>query len=52
MDVEVKNGNSQTYLKDNEVKELIKKSQAGDQASRDLIVQKIRALFGLSYKGF
>ncbi|EIJ78744.1 sporulation sigma factor SigF [Bacillus methanolicus PB1] len=39
MDVEVKNGNSQTYLKDNEVKELIKKSQAGDQASRDLIVQ-------------
>ncbi|UQD52617.1 RNA polymerase sporulation sigma factor SigF [Bacillus methanolicus] len=40
MDVEVKNGNSQTYLKDNEVKELIKKSQAGDQASRDLIVQK------------
>jgi RNA polymerase sporulation-specific sigma factor len=40
MDVEVKNGKSQTYLKDNEVKELIKKSQAGDQASRDLIVQK------------
>ncbi|MDE3839466.1 RNA polymerase sporulation sigma factor SigF [Bacillus methanolicus] len=39
MDVEVKNGKSQTYLKDNEVKELIKKSQAGDQASRDLIVQ-------------
>jgi RNA polymerase sporulation-specific sigma factor len=40
MDVEVKNGKSQTYLKDNEVKELIKKSQAGDQTSRDLIVQK------------
>lgn len=27
MDVEVKNGNSQTYLKDNEVKELIKRAR-------------------------
>lgn len=40
MDVEVKSENSQTYLKDHEVKELIKKSQDGDQTSRDLIVQK------------
>src|SRR5574342_976053 len=40
MDVEVKNDKSQTYLKDHEVKELIKKSQAGDQESRDLIVEK------------
>ncbi|KIY21602.1 MULTISPECIES: RNA polymerase sporulation sigma factor SigF [Mesobacillus] len=40
MDVEVKKDNSQTYLKDNEVKELILRSQQGDQAARDLIVQK------------
>lgn len=40
MDVEVKAENSQTFLKDHEVKELIKKSQAGDQEARDLIVQK------------
>jgi RNA polymerase sporulation-specific sigma factor len=40
MDVEVKNDSKQTYLKDHEVKDLIKKSQAGDQGSRDLIVQK------------
>lgn len=40
MDVEVKNDNSQTYLKDHEVKELILRSQQGDQAARDLIVQK------------
>lgn len=40
MDVEVKTGKTQ-YLKDHEVKELIGKSQNGDQASRDLIVQKI-----------
>ncbi|MBD7936002.1 MULTISPECIES: RNA polymerase sporulation sigma factor SigF [Cytobacillus] len=39
MDVEVKTGKTQ-YLKDHEVKELIGKSQNGDQASRDLIVQK------------
>jgi RNA polymerase sporulation-specific sigma factor len=35
MDVEV-----QTYLKDHEVKELIKRSQEGDQEARDEIVQK------------
>ncbi|NRG44436.1 RNA polymerase sporulation sigma factor SigF [Bacillus sp. CRN 9] len=40
MDVEVKSGKAQNYLKDHEVKELIKKSQDGDQGSRDLIVQK------------
>lgn len=40
MDVEVKAESSQTFLKDHEVKELIKKSQAGDQEARDLIVQK------------
>ncbi|MDF0726144.1 RNA polymerase sporulation sigma factor SigF [Cytobacillus sp. S13-E01] len=40
MDVEVKNEKSQTYLKDNEVKELIKRSQSGEQEARDMIVQK------------
>ncbi|MFO1443630.1 RNA polymerase sporulation sigma factor SigF [Bacillus sp. Bva_UNVM-123] len=40
MDVEVKTENSQTFLKDHEVKELIKRSQDGDQEARDLIVQK------------
>ncbi|MBS8264760.1 RNA polymerase sporulation sigma factor SigF [Mesobacillus boroniphilus] len=40
MDVEVKKDNNQTYLKDHEVKELILRSQQGDQAARDLIVQK------------
>src|SRR5574342_764190 len=40
MDVEVKNDKSQTYLKDHEVKELIKRSQDGDQEARDTIVQK------------
>ncbi|WP_210365609.1 RNA polymerase sporulation sigma factor SigF [Bacillus sp. REN3] len=40
MDVEVRNGKSQTYLKDHEVKELILRSQQGDQEARDLIVQK------------
>lgn len=40
MDVEVKHGNGQRYLKDHEVKELIQKSQAGDQNARDLIVEK------------
>jgi RNA polymerase sporulation-specific sigma factor len=40
MDVEVKSEKNQPYLKDNEVKELIKQSQAGDQSARDLIVQK------------
>ena len=40
MDVEVKTEKNQPYLKDNEVKQLIKQSQAGDQSARDLIVQK------------
>ncbi|MEK5441977.1 MULTISPECIES: RNA polymerase sporulation sigma factor SigF [Fredinandcohnia] len=40
MDVEVKNTKSETYLKDNEVKNLIKLSQEGRQEARDLIVQK------------
>ncbi|MGD6841475.1 RNA polymerase sporulation sigma factor SigF [Bacillus infantis] len=40
MDVEVKTDKTQTYLKDHEVKELIQKSQAGDQGARDTIVQK------------
>ncbi|WP_339146563.1 MULTISPECIES: RNA polymerase sporulation sigma factor SigF [unclassified Sutcliffiella] len=39
MDVEVKN-QAQTYLKDHEVKELIKRSQSGEQEARDTIVQK------------
>ncbi|PWA12427.1 RNA polymerase sporulation sigma factor SigF [Pueribacillus theae] len=40
MDVEVKNDNHESYLKDSEIKELIKKSQNGDTSARDLIVQK------------
>ncbi|MGM0874068.1 MAG: RNA polymerase sporulation sigma factor SigF [Bacillota bacterium] len=40
MDVEVKNDNSKTQLKDHEVKELIRRSQEGDQEARDLIIQK------------
>ncbi|WP_096153641.1 MULTISPECIES: RNA polymerase sporulation sigma factor SigF [Bacillus] len=40
MDVEVKKEQPITYLKDHEVKELIKKSQDGDQDARDLIVSK------------
>lgn len=40
MDVEVKKDTKQTYLKDQEVKELIKRSQDGDQSARDLIVEK------------
>jgi RNA polymerase sporulation-specific sigma factor len=40
MDVEVKSEKNQPYLKDHEVKRLIKESQAGDQSARDLIVQK------------
>ncbi|QFT89492.1 RNA polymerase sigma-F factor [Bacillus sp. THAF10] len=39
MDVEVKN-QAQTYLKDHEVKELIQRSQDGEQEARDMIVQK------------
>lgn len=40
MDVEVKKEKNETYLKDHEVKELIKRSQSGEQAARDLIIQK------------
>jgi RNA polymerase sporulation-specific sigma factor len=40
MDVEVKNDNSKTQLKDHEVKELIRRSQEGDQEARDIIIQK------------
>src|SRR4051795_9907587 len=40
MDVEVKTEKNQPYLKDHEVKRLIKESQAGDQSARDLIVEK------------
>ncbi|MCU9613762.1 RNA polymerase sporulation sigma factor SigF [Caldibacillus lycopersici] len=40
MDVEVKKGSSQTYLKDEEIKELIKQSQAGDQEARNKIIEK------------
>src|SRR6476646_1582876 len=40
MDVEVKSEKNQPYLKDHEVKDLIKRSQQGDQIARDTIVQK------------
>ncbi|MBA4537298.1 RNA polymerase sporulation sigma factor SigF [Bacillus aquiflavi] len=40
MDVDVKNEKKQAYLKDYEVKDLIKKSQQGDQIARDVIVEK------------
>ncbi|MDQ0177863.1 RNA polymerase sporulation sigma factor SigF [Bacillus chungangensis] len=40
MDVELKKGEKQTYLKDNEVKQLIKQSQAGDPKARDTLVEK------------
>ncbi|KKI93089.1 sporulation sigma factor SigF [Bacillus sp. SA1-12] len=40
MDVEVKNDQSKTQLKDHEVKDLIRRSQEGDQEARDLIIQK------------
>jgi RNA polymerase sporulation-specific sigma factor len=40
MDVEVKKDKEQSFLKDTEVKELIQRSQEGDQSARDLIVQK------------
>lgn len=39
MDVEVKN-NQNAYLKDDEMKQLIERSQAGDMEARDLIVNK------------
>lgn len=40
MDVEVKKNNKDTYLKDHEVKDLIKRSQDGDQIARDTIVER------------
>ncbi|WP_214480121.1 RNA polymerase sporulation sigma factor SigF [Bacillus sp. SM2101] len=40
MDVEVKKEKGQTYLKDHEVKDLIKRSQNGEQEARDLIIEK------------
>ncbi|MGD6815680.1 RNA polymerase sporulation sigma factor SigF [Metabacillus sp. 84] len=40
MDVEVKNGQKSVQLKDHEVKELILRSQQGDQQARDIIVQR------------
>lgn len=39
MDIEVRNENGKVQLKDHELKKLIQKSQAGDQAARDTIVQ-------------
>ncbi|WP_129727081.1 RNA polymerase sporulation sigma factor SigF [Ectobacillus funiculus] len=39
MDIEVKNENGKVQLKDHELKELIQRSQAGDQAARDTIVE-------------
>ncbi|TLS35658.1 RNA polymerase sporulation sigma factor SigF [Pseudalkalibacillus caeni] len=40
MDVEVKKEKNSSQLKDSEVKELIRRSQDGDQDARDTIVQK------------
>jgi RNA polymerase, sigma subunit, RpoX/SigF len=40
MDVEVKKGNVRQTLKDEEIRDLIRKSQAGDQEARDRIVEK------------
>lgn len=40
MDVEVKNDQTNTQLKDHEVKDLIRRSQEGDQDARDLIIQR------------
>lgn len=40
MDVEVKSEKNLPYLKDHEIKELIKRSQEGDQDARDVIVQR------------
>ena len=40
MDVEVKKESNQPYLKDEEIKRLIKLSQEGDQEARNLIVEK------------
>jgi len=40
MDVEVKKTTSQSYLKDEEIKELIRESQAGNSDARNKIVEK------------
>jgi len=40
MDVEVRTGKNEAYLTDDEVKELIRRSQQGDQEARDALVQK------------
>ncbi|RDT51802.1 RNA polymerase sigma-F factor, partial [Enterobacter roggenkampii] len=40
MDVEVKKQAKKAQLSNDEVKELIKKSQDGDQQARDLLVEK------------
>ncbi|GGB51473.1 RNA polymerase sporulation sigma factor SigF [Fictibacillus barbaricus] len=40
MDVEVKGSKSEPFLKDEEIKLLIKQSQEGDQSARDTIVEK------------
>ncbi len=40
MDVEVKNNKKEAYLTDEEVKNLIAKSQTGDQDARDIIVNR------------
>ncbi|MBY6035627.1 RNA polymerase sporulation sigma factor SigF [Fictibacillus nanhaiensis] len=40
MDVEVKGSKSEPFLKDEEIKLLIKQSQEGDQQARDTIVEK------------
>ncbi|RFU69171.1 RNA polymerase sporulation sigma factor SigF [Bacillus sp. V59.32b] len=39
MDVEVKNKKSQVHLKDDELRDLILRSQSGDQEARDMIVK-------------
>ncbi len=52
MDVEVKKNSKNAQLKDHEVKELIKKSQEGDQQARDLLIEKTCVLCGPSFKGF
>ena len=40
MDVEVKKDSDQSFTTDGEIKELIKKSQAGDQEARNEIVER------------
>jgi RNA polymerase sporulation-specific sigma factor len=40
MDVDVKQENIQPHLKDHEIKELIRRSQEGDQEARDKIIEK------------